>query len=80
MQAAGAHLSGKPFGALALQKCGRGNPANLLMDFIDPLLFAREPLQDFPNLAILRHLMQRQRICLNAFHRPHLDNSGFTDE
>ena len=43
--AGGAELFQKPGGALLFQKGGRRNAAELQVDFVDPLLLARETLQ-----------------------------------
>ena len=61
MPAEGAELRGHPFGALLLEKRRRGHAAQLQMDFVHPLLFAREPLQRLAHAGALGHFADCHR-------------------
>ena len=43
-----AELSQHPFGAALLEKCRRGNAADLQMLFVNPKFLARKPQQSVP--------------------------------
>ena len=66
-----AHLFQKPGCALLFQECGRWHAAKLQVGLIDPLLFAREPLQPFPHRALLRQFADvHPRRCRVGRHGP----------
>ena len=68
--AEGAELGGKPFRALLLEEGGSGDAAELLMDVVDPLLFAGEPEEQVAGVAGLQDLVQgasRGEVCGHSF-------------
>ena len=49
-------LSGHPFRALLLQESRRGNAAELQVNLVHPLFFAREPLKSLADAAAIRQI------------------------